>query len=138
MSKKCDCIGILCNAGINYHDAWQLRRDAMALHRWFELECGDGNDYGSWAIERDETDNKLYMVHHSYASAKTVTTRRRIADRETPAVARIKAVMAKYPDFLPYIQGDPRGAPLYIVRKADIPEGKELDAYYSRGIAVYK
>lgn len=30
-----------------------LRRAQMTLHRWAELECGDGNDYASWAIERE-------------------------------------------------------------------------------------
>jgi hypothetical protein len=42
--------------GISYDDAYRLRRVSMTLQRWFELECGDGNDYGSWAIEREESD----------------------------------------------------------------------------------
>jgi hypothetical protein len=36
-----------------------------------------------------------------------------------------------------YIQGDPRGAALYILRPGDVPEGESADAYYSRGICVY-
>lgn len=36
-----------------------------------------------------------------------------------------------------YIQGDPRGAALYILRPGDVPEGKDADAYYTRGICVY-
>jgi hypothetical protein len=28
--------------GISYDDANKLRRISMTLHRWFELECGDG------------------------------------------------------------------------------------------------
>lgn len=36
-----------------------------------------------------------------------------------------------------YIQGDPRGAALYIIRPGDVPEGEEVGAYYSRGICVY-
>ena len=33
-----------------------------------------------------------------------------------------------------YIQGDPRGAALYILRPGDVPEGADVDGYYSRGI----
>jgi hypothetical protein len=128
MSKKHECIGVLCNAGVSYDDAWQLRKDSMVLRRWFELECGDGNDYGSWSIVRDDETGKPYLEHRSYASAKTVTTRTRIPDRETPAVKRVKAIVAKYPDYVPYIQTDPRGASVYLVRKSDIPEGGDVVA----------
>ena len=41
-----------------------LRRAEMTLHRWAELECGDGNDYASWAIERDGC-----RVNHGYSQA---------------------------------------------------------------------
>jgi hypothetical protein len=37
-----------------------------------------------------------------------------------------------------YVQGDPRGASLYIIRQGDVPEGQDVDSYYNRGIAVYK
>jgi hypothetical protein len=37
----------------------------------------------------------------------------------------------------PYIQTDPRGAALYILRPGDVPEGKDAGAYYNRGICVY-
>lgn len=33
--------------GIAYEDACALRRIALTLRRWFELECGDGNNHGS-------------------------------------------------------------------------------------------
>tara|TARA_R110000868_G_scaffold207722_1_gene456707 strand:+ start:1744 stop:2277 length:534 start_codon:yes stop_codon:yes gene_type:complete len=36
-----------------------------------------------------------------------------------------------------YIQGDPRGAALYILRPGDVPAGQPVDSYYSRGICVY-
>ena len=128
MSKKQECIGHLCNAGFTYDDAWRLRRDAMTLHRWAERECNG-------EVERDDDTGKVYA---SYDYGTGGRKRFPARDLETPAIARIKEVMSRYPEFVEYIQGDPRGAPLYIVRKADIPEGKELDAYYSRGIAVYK
>lgn len=36
-----------------------------------------------------------------------------------------------------YIQGDPRGAALYILRPGDVPAGSSVDSCYSRGISVY-
>jgi hypothetical protein len=36
-----------------------------------------------------------------------------------------------------YIQTDPRGAALYIIRPGDVPAGADASAYYSRGICVY-
>jgi hypothetical protein len=36
-----------------------------------------------------------------------------------------------------YIQTDPRGPALYILRPGDVPEGQTADCGYSRGIAVY-
>lgn len=122
-------------AGITSEDAFALRRIAMTLHRWHELECGDGNDYASWGIERDETTGKPYMVTHTHTGK---SRRASIADRESGALKRLDAIMARYPALTSYVQGDPRGAALYILRPDDIPAGKDVDAYYSRGLAVYK
>jgi aryl carrier-like protein len=33
---------------IGFDDANTLRRAEKTLHRWAELECGDGNNYASW------------------------------------------------------------------------------------------
>lgn len=46
--------------------------------------------------------------------------------------------MARYPAFTSYVQGDSRGASLYILRPGDIPAGGTADAFYTRGVAVYK
>lgn len=124
--------------GIHYEDAHALRRISMTLQRWFELECGDGNEYGSWAIERDENTDIPYMVHHHYrhGMGRDYTSRTRIADRENGARKRLARIMAKYPNLVPFIQTDPRGASLYILTKEQAgPE--ELDCIYSRGVAVY-
>lgn len=99
---KYDCIQALQRAGIAHADAVALRRLAMRLHRWHELECGIDNG----GIERDET-----------------------------SLAR---VMARYPALAYYVQGDPRGAALYVLRAGDIPPGESAGVYYSRGIAVYR
>jgi hypothetical protein len=60
-----------------------------------------------------------------------------IADREAGAHRRLKAIMGQYPTLTAYIQGDPRGAALYILRPGDVPEGASVESYYNRGIVVY-
>lgn len=143
-SKMPECIPLLTRAGIELDDALALRRIAMTLHRWHELECGDGNDYQSWAIERGhrtpqgwqaDENGHPYMIHHWHDGK---TTHQRIADRERAALKRLKVIMARYPTLSAYIQGDPRGAALYILRPGDVPAGEHADSYYSRGLAIYK
>lgn len=129
------------STGISLEDAMSLRRISMTLRRWYELECGDGNNYGPWAIERDENgEGPPFLVHHHFAhgQGKDSVTRTIIADREAGALKRLAKIMARYPALSTYIQTDPRGASLYILRPGDVPEGKDADAYYSRGLAVYK
>ena len=46
--------------------------------------------------------------------------------------------MARYTPLVSYVQGDPRGAALYVLRESDIPDGSKLDSCYSRGVAIYK
>ena len=74
-----------------------------------------------------------------------------IADREKGAKKRLHQILESrnysewaflgWPmsqvEIKPYIQGDPRGAALYLIRPDDVPEGKNVDSYYSRGICVY-
>jgi hypothetical protein len=130
-----ECIGRLIEAGIGYEDALALRRAAMTLHAWFEGECGNSNDYASWAIERDEETDKPFMVRHPHDGK---TYRYGLPDREKGARKRVAKIISKYPDMQAYVQTDPRGAPLYIVRANDVPEGQDVGCYYNRGIAVYK
>lgn len=122
------CIDRLCQLGIDYDDAVALRRISMTLHRWHELECGDGNG----CIERDEATGKAFWL-----SSHTMK-RWPIPDRETGARKRLARIMAKYPTLKAYVQGDPRGASLYILRPDDMIPGHDVDSYYSRGVAVYR
>lgn len=115
-------------AGIARDDALALRRIAMTLHRWHEIACGAGGG----CVERDEDTGKTFW--RSDSSGRRWPT----PDRETGALKRLAAIMARYPALSYYVQGDPRGAALYILRQGDVPEGKSAAAYYSRGIAVYK
>lgn len=124
--------------GISFSDASALRRIAMTLHRWHELECGDGNNYASWSIVRgNKTDGvfeyddngKPYLERHIHTENKA--RYEPIADRERGALKRLEAIMAKYPELSAHVQTDPRGAALYI--------GKGLtETNYSDGIAVYR
>lgn len=130
------CIAQLRNRfpSITEPDAFALRRAAMTLTRWHELECGDSNAYCSFAIERDDNgDGRPFMVTHSHQAPYT-TTRRPIADREKGAQKRIAAVMARYPNLAAYVQTDPRGNPLYILDRATTPQ--PYDQFYTRGVAL--
>ncbi len=123
-----ECLAPLVRAGIDLDDAWALRRIALQLHRWHELECGVGNG----GVERDEETGKTYWYNASTGM------RYPTPDRETGALRRLAGVMRRYPTLGFYVQGDPRGASLYILRPGDVPEGAEVEAYYSRGLAIYR
>lgn len=125
---QAECIQALVRTGISFDDAQALRRVAMTLHRWHELECG----VEEGGVERDEATGKVMWY-----SART-GRRMPFPDRETGARKRLAAIMGRYPGLGWYVQGDPRGAALYILRSGDVPAGADVDAYYSRGIAVYK
>jgi len=122
--------------GISTDDALAIRRIAMTLHRWHELECGDGNNYSSWAIERGDDDIPYFVCHlYRHGQGQDIVTRRRIPDRETGARVRLTAIMDKY-NLKAYVNGDPRGAPVWVLRPGDIPPGEAIDSFYTRGIAV--
>lgn len=113
--------------GINasFEQAETLRRAELTLQRWFEQECGDSNDYNSWAIERDPETDKPYRVVYPHTGK---SYRTRIADREAGARRRIAAVCADLGCFH-YVQTDPRGCALYVSAEPFA----EFD--HSRGVA---
>lgn len=113
--------------GFSRTEAESLRRISMTLHRWYERECGtDGG-----CIERGEKTGRAYWLD------STTGRRWAIPDRENGARKRLANLMANHAPLSYYLQTDPRGAALYILRPGDVPEGKDPDAYYSRGICVY-
>jgi len=150
----------LVSLGFTPDEAESLRRISMTLHRWYELECG--NDRG--CIERGHKNLPNFVESHNFVSdengapywanhsaPKPYYTR--IPDRERGALKRLAAILkarnerprfvqgrgfaAEPGPFSSYIQTDPRGAALYILRPGDVPEGEDASAYYSRGICVY-
>ena len=99
----------------------------MTLRRWYEHECNG-------AIQREgERGDGLPFWHNTDTGRKIC----RVPDRERGALKRLEKIMASYPSIKPYIQGDPRGCSVYLLRPDDVPAGKDADAYYSRGIPVY-
>lgn len=135
-------IAQLQEAGISYEDAWSLRRISMTLQKWFEGECGNSDTYGSWAIEPDNNgDGPPFLVRHQYRGVlgpTCHTSRTPIPDRERGARLRLTKIMAKYPALKTFVQGDPKGCALYVLRPGDVPEGVDVSSCYSRGIAVHQ
>ena len=127
--NKHEVINTLLGVGISFEDAIALRRISMTLHRWHELECGTGDGH----IERDETTGRpiYYNARARYVDPHDPRAYHGIPDREAGALKRLGCIMARYPTMQAYVQGDPRGAALFI--------GEGLtDSNYSNGVAVYK
>jgi len=113
---------------VSFEDAETFRRAEMTLSNWGELECGGGNDYASWSIERDETTGKPFRVTYPHEGQ---SRRRRIADREAGALRRV-ANLCKTLGVHYFHQADPRGVSLYV--------GKEPmtdQSYSGQGVAIY-
>lgn len=128
--------------GFTLAEADTLRKAERTLHRWHELECGDGNDHCSWAIERGhrtpkgfehDENGKPYLLRYWHDGK---VTNERLSDREKGARNRIDKIMSAHTDYVAYIQGDPRGCALYIVARKDVREGESLDSVYTRGFGV--
>lgn len=127
--------------GFTASEADTLRRISRALRRWHELECG--TDAG--CIERDDATGKPRFL--SYTGRRWP-----VADRERGALRRLGRIVGLRNTRVwaasdahavhvhavrPYVQPDPRGAALYILRPGDVPEGVKPESCYTRGICVY-
>lgn len=134
-----DNLAQVISCGISPADARALRRISMTLRRWHELECGTGDNRTTYSIERDgdEPFSKPYMRAQGPRPNGYMDVKYPVPDRERGALKRLAVTMARYPSLRSYVQGDPRGCALHILRPGDVPPGAEADAYYSRGIPVY-
>lgn len=99
--------------GIEFDDVCSFRQDSMTLRRWFERECGDSNNYASWAVERDPDTDIPYLVTYPYNGKVRKT---RIPDREKGARKRIDERCKRF-NLHYYIQTDCRGLALYLSRE---------------------
>lgn len=115
-----------CGVSVSEADANVLRRIEMTLHRWAELECGNGDDYKSWCVSRDEQTGKPFMEYHfhdgRYARYST-------SDREAGALKRLGKLCTRLGLHF-YHQTDPRGCALYVSNEP------LTDQDYNRGVAV--
>lgn len=128
----------LTSLGFTREESEQLRRISMTLHRWYEYEC-NGN------IQRDgeNADGKPRWFPNPSDNPFSYG----IPDRERGAVKRLDAILNRtnrerakigpHQALGYYLQTDPRGAVLYIIRPGDVPDGADVSSYYTRGICVY-
>ena len=129
--------GAMSRLGFSVEETEQLLKAERTLHRWHELECGSGDDRVSISVERDEETGKPFRrVQFMSAGGKWIDRKEPCRDMEKAARKRIDAVMAGKTGLFAYVQGDPRGCALYILRESDKIEGSTPDCYYSRGLAV--
>ena len=147
-------INNLLAVGFTRDEASLLRRISMTLRRWYELECGTENDYGtSFAIERgSKVDGKFVADPDGKPFMRTAYNRKGeykishylTADRERGAIKRLDAIMTQHKNCTYYLQTDPRGAALYIIPKAQLKRYAKLwghpvdisSSYTSVGICV--
>ena len=130
--------------GFTPSEADTLRRISLTLSRWAEHACNG-------LIERDEARGNRPFWSSPGSGRHYVAP---VADRETGALTRLQAIFEArvaretsadgtrsplwlQPALSYYVQGDPRGAAVYILRPGDVPNGADVDSYYPRGIAIY-
>ena len=145
---------VLMALGFTQDEANALRRISNTLQRWHELECGTGDWQVSRSVERDNDGEGKPFLRVQYPSANGYVDRKTpIADRERGALKRLAAIIGQRNgrpgikdgrlnaspagEVSAFIQTDPRGAALYIIRPGDVPAGADVSACYSRGICVY-
>ena len=162
MASKKECIRMtdqentLMELGFTRPEAESLRLISKALRRWYERECNGEIQRG------DDGTARGYRVNARFLDPNDPRYWYKVADRETGARKRLAAILgrrnaritddhskdaeqyihatchAKLAGIVSaYIQTDPRGAALHIIRPGDVPEGGDVGAYYSRGVCVY-
>jgi hypothetical protein len=126
MTRRNEQADRLSQYGITWEEAEQLRRDSMRLHRWAEMECNHD-------VQRDEKTGKptIRYCRHDGTISRPIP----IPDRETPALARCKAIADRH-GLIFYHQSDPRGAAVYIGKAEDL-RGADVHSAYSRLVCVY-
>lgn len=110
----------MADLGFSFDESNTIRRIERTLQRWGELECGDGNDYASWSIERDETTGKPYLVTHPHTGQ---------------SYRRLQTIMARHSGLWFFHQTDCLGCMVYIGRNEDVA-GQTLESVYTRGLAA--
>lgn len=131
-----EVIAGLARLGILTNDAQVIRRNAVVLRRWFEMECGTEINGRSVCIERDENDRPFQRTQYRLGR-EWIDNCRPVNDLEARARKKLASIMERYHGLKLYIQGDCRGPSVYILRAQDIRPGENIDSVYNRGVAVY-
>ena len=127
---------VLSDLGFTHDETSSLLRIEKGLNRWHTLECGTGTDKRSESVERDEATGKPFVrIQYRTQSGEWRETKSACRDMEKSNLAMLASIM-EGKSVRGYVQTDPRGCSLYIIRPNDVPEGKDVNAFYSRGIAV--
>jgi len=144
----------LATLGFTYEEAESLRRISMTLRRWHELECGTDSACivrGRWNQETQAFDyDDGGAPYYEFANSSGRNRYSRTPDRENGAKKRLVAIIGarnarvkpengqtRIDPIAYYIQTDPRGAALYIIRPGDVPDGSDVNSYYTRGVCVW-
>jgi hypothetical protein len=108
-------------------DIAKLLRIEKKLRRWHELQCGveaghveevGGEGSGKWE----------FVNRHGNRSP--------IRDPGKQADKALNVFTAENPDLFFYVQTDPRGCALYLLKKSDAQSGEKLGSVYCRGVAI--
>lgn len=110
--------------GLSVEETAALVRSERALHRWSERQCNED-------IEVDDDGRAWLHWRDSWGRVG----RYRIPNPEPGALRRASAIAAAHGLDI-YQQGDPRGCALYLLRPGDVPDGEDVNAWYSRGLAI--
>jgi len=147
----------LLELGFTAIEAEHLRRISQTLQRWHERECGSDSACivrGRWNHGTDTFDHDDNGAPYEEYAGGGRSRYYRVPDRETEAKRRLTAILAARNGrpvgalgehvteqsegmIRAYIQTDPRGAALYLLRTGDVPAGGHDAAYYTNGICVY-
>ena len=103
----------------------ELIRLSRRLRRWHERLCGDS--YG--VVEEEEDGRCFFLTYEGH--------RYRVRNMGRAAERRVAEIMAKFPELVYYIQGDPRGPALYILNKEDVDPALPLASQYLKGEPIY-
>ena len=104
--ERYEVIARLEKLGIDYQTAQQLRRISLTLQRWFELECGTGDEHVTLSVEREgeNGEGKPFMRRQYQGPNGWIDNRYPIADRETGARKRLARIMADFPKLTYYVR----------------------------------
>lgn len=145
--------------GFTMDECDQLRRISARLRRWHEGTCGSDHRClvrGRWNQETAsfDYDDDTGRPYWEFAGLSGRARYQPTADLERGAMRRLKAILGQRngrpcivngqfhvadprgPVYA-YVQPDPRGAALYLIRPGDVPDGGDVSSYYTRGICVY-